>query len=84
MWNGYRRWKAGIVPVLLSSASSLIVLNAEDSGLWRVGVVLVAPLMDQSLWFLAHRLLAGQGFYLSTHVFSLTLRMPESLGLGFF
>lgn len=44
MWNGSRRWRAGIVPVLLSSAYWLIVLNAEDSGLWRVGVVLVVAL----------------------------------------
>jgi heme/copper-type cytochrome/quinol oxidase subunit 3 len=44
MWDGYRRWRHTIVPVLITVALALMKLNAEDSASWRAGVVLAVAM----------------------------------------
>lgn len=42
MWDGYQRWRHAFAPVLITASLALMKLNAEDSALWRAGVVLTA------------------------------------------
>ena len=44
MWDGYRRWRRAFVPVVITASLALMKLNAEDSALWRAGVVLAAAM----------------------------------------